>query len=134
MKKWIIILGLMSLLAVMSISAQANVHGTNIHFYVCNGGPTGGGGHSGGDGSGHPRGPIMMPEASLDGHTLYMEGEHPGYMLSLVDSASGEADVVYQVYVPASTGVIVLPAALSGTYELQLYGGGAYYFYAEITL
>lgn len=83
---------------------------------------------------GHPRTPINPPSASLDGHTLYMEGEHPGYMLSLVDSASGEADVVYQVYVPASTGVIVLPVTLTGTFELQLYGGGAYYFYAEITL
>ena len=134
MKKRILIFGLMSLLAVMSISAQANVHGTNIHFYVCNGGPTGGGGHSGGDGSGHPRGPIMMPEASLDGYTLYIEGTHPAYELYLVDTTGGEPDVVYQVSVPANVGTIYLPTTLTGTYELQLYEGGAYYFYGYITL
>lgn len=134
MKKRIIIFGLMSLLAVMSISAQANVHGTNIHFYVCNGGPTGGGGHSGGDGSGHPRGPIMMPEASLDGYTLYIEGTHPAYELYLVDHTGEEPDVVYQITVPANVSVIYLPVTLTGTFELQLYDGGEYYFYAEITL
>ena len=34
---------------------------------------------------GHPRGPILMPEACLDGYTLYIEGDHPAYELYLVD-------------------------------------------------
>jgi hypothetical protein len=134
MKKRILIFGLMSLLAVMSISAQANVHGTNIHFYVCNGGPTGGGGHSGGNGAGHPRGPILMPEASIDGYTLYIEGDHPAYELYLVDTTGEEPDVVYQITVPANVNVVYLPATFTGTFELQLYDGGEYYFYSEIEL
>lgn len=81
-----------------------------------------------------PRGPITPPSASLDDHTLYIEGEHPAYMLYLVDNSGEEPDVVYQVYVPANVGVVYLPATLSGTFELDLYNGGQYYFYSEIEL
>ncbi len=81
-----------------------------------------------------PRGPITPPSASLDDHTLYIEGEHPAYMLYLVDNSGEELDVVYQVYVPANVGVVYLPATLSGTFELDLYNGGQYYFYSEIEL
>ncbi len=124
----------MSLLAFTGIFAQSNVHGTTIHFYVCNGGPTGGGGHPGGNGAGHPRGPVVVPEASLDGYTLYIEGDHPAYELYLVDCNAEEPDVVYQITVPANVSVVYLPYTLSGSYELQLYDGGAYYFYSEIEL
>ena len=134
MKTRFLIIGLMSILAVMSISAQTNVHGTTIHFYVCNGGPTGGGGHPGGDGNGRPRGPILLPEASIDGYTLYIEGDHPAYELYLVDNTGEEPDVVYQITVPANVSVVYLPATFTGTFELRLYDGGEYYFYSEIEL
>lgn len=83
---------------------------------------------------GRPRGSITPPSASLDDHTLYIEGEHPAYMLYLVDNSGEEPDVVYQVYVPANVGVVYLPATLTGTFELDLYNGGQYYFYSEIEL
>lgn len=81
-----------------------------------------------------PRSPITPPSASLDDHTLYIEGEHPAYMLYLVDFTDEEPDVVYQVYVPTNVGIVYLPTTLTGIYELELYDGGAYYFYSEIEL
>ena len=81
-----------------------------------------------------PRGPINPPSASLDDHTLYINSEHPAYTLYLVDTTGEEPDVVYQVFIPANVNVVVLPSTLSGTYELQLYDGGDYYFYSEIEL
>lgn len=83
---------------------------------------------------GHPRGPILMPEASIDGYTLYIEGDHPAYELYLVDTMGEEPDVVYQITVPANVNVVYLPATFTGTFELQLYDGGEYYFYSEIEL
>ena len=81
-----------------------------------------------------PRGTVNPPSACLDDHTLYISGEHSDYMLYLVDTSGEEPDVVYQVYVPANVSAVILPATLSGTYELQLYDGGEYYFYSEIEL
>jgi hypothetical protein len=81
-----------------------------------------------------PRGTVNPPSACLDDHTLYISGEHSDYMLYLVDTSGEEPDVVYQVYVPANVSAVVLPATLAGTYELQLYDGGEYYFYSEIEL
>lgn len=81
-----------------------------------------------------PRSPINPPSASLDDHTLYIDSEHPAYTLYLVDTTGDEPDVVYQVNVPANVNAVVLPSTLSGTYELQLYDGGQYYFYSEIEL
>lgn len=82
----------------------------------------------------HPRSPINPPSAGLDDHTLYIYGEHPAYMLYLVDTTGEEPDLVYQVCVPANVGVVYLPTTLTGTFELQLYDGGEYYFYSEIEL
>ena len=81
-----------------------------------------------------PRNPINPPSACLDDHTLYINGEHPAYMLYLVDTTGDEPDVVYQVCVPANVGVVYLPATLVGTFELRLFNGGEYYFYSEIEL
>lgn len=83
---------------------------------------------------GFPRGTANPPSACLDDHTLYINGEHSDYTLYLVDTSGEEPDVVYQVYVPANVSAVILPATLSGTYELQLYDGGEYYFYSEIEL
>lgn len=81
-----------------------------------------------------PRSPINPPSACLDDHTLYISGEHSDYTLYLVDTSGEEPDVVYQVYVPANVSAVVLPATLAGTYELQLYDGGEFYYYSEIEL
>ena len=81
-----------------------------------------------------PRNLVNPPSASLDDHTLYINSEHPAYTLYLVDTTGEEPVVVYQVCIPANVSVVVLPSTLSGTYELQLYDGGDYYFYGEIEL
>ena len=81
-----------------------------------------------------PRGTINPPSACLDDHTLYLYGEHSDYTLYLVDTSGEETNVVYQVYVPTNVNVVVLPATLVGTYELQLYNGGEFYYYSEIEL
>ena len=113
--------------AIFCSQAAGMEFGDEIHFQVGIVNPTGVSG-------GNPRNPITPPSAGLDDHTLYIYGEHPAYTLYLVDTSGDEPDVVYQVFVPANVGVVYLPATLTGTYELQLYEGGAYYFYGYITL
>ncbi len=81
-----------------------------------------------------PRGTVNPPSACLDDHTLFINGEHSDYTLYIVDTSGEETDVVYQIYVPANVSAVVLPATLVGTYELQLYDGGEYYYYSEIEL
>ena len=78
-----------------------------------------------------PKSPVSPPTISLEDNVIYLETGHPAYTLSLVD-ANGE--VVYVVTIPADTGVVALPATFFGDYELQLYSGGNYYFYCDITL
>ena len=90
--------------------------------------------HPYGSGNPLPKSPINPPSASLDDHTFYINGEHSGYTLYLIDNSGDEPDVVYQVVIPAGVNAVVLPATLAGIYELQLHNGGAFYFYAEIIL
>lgn len=111
----------------VSVSAQNPTHVSDLDFQVGITDPTGVLGEL-------PRGPVNPPSACLDDHTLYINSEHPDYTLYIVDTTGEEPDVVYQVCVPANVYVVVLPATLSGTYELQLYDGGQYYFYSEIDL
>ena len=76
------------------------------------------------------KGPVQIPEVSLDDHTLYFFTPCDGYTLNLVD----ENDVVvYTIVIPAGTTSWVLPASLSGEYELQLISGN-YCFWGMITL
>ena len=108
--------------------AEEPSSGSNIRFAVgVVDNPT----HSQG---GYPRTPINPPSASLDDNTLTINGVHSGYTLYLIDDTGEEPVVVYQVVIPAGVNTVVLPAYLSGTYELQLYNGGAFYFYTYITL
>ena len=78
-----------------------------------------------------PRTPIACPHVSLDGHTLYLYSVGYDLTLVLVDE---EENVVYTTFIPANTSSVVLPATLSGDYEIQLYPGGDYYFYGWIEL
>ena len=81
-------------------------------------------------GSGTHKGPIHVPEISLDDYTLYFFTPCDGYTLNLVD----ENDVVvYTIVISAGTTSWVLPATLSGEYELQLISGN-YCFWGMITL
>lgn len=79
---------------------------------------------------GQHKSPILVPEISLDDHTLYFYTPCDGYTLNLVD----ENDVVvYTIVIPVGTTSWVLPSTLSGEYELQLISGN-YCFWGMITL
>ena len=80
---------------------------------------------------GYPRTPVARPNVSLDGHTLYFN--NVGYDLTLV-LLDDEENEVYSTLVPAGAMAVMLPSSLNGTYELQLYPGGNYYFFSDITL
>ncbi len=81
---------------------------------------------------GLPRTPILVPNVSLDGHTLYLY--NVGYDLTLV-LLDEDGEVAYTVYVPAGTSAVNLPATLSGDYEIQLYpDGSSYYFFGWVEL
>ena len=76
------------------------------------------------------KGPVLIPEVSLDDHTLYFYTPCDGYTLNLVDANDV---VVYTIVIPVGTTSWVLPSSLSGEYELQLITGN-YCFWGMITL
>ena len=78
-----------------------------------------------------PKSPIELPQATLDGHVLTFTSSHADYALTLLDENGDDA---YQVFVPASTSVVVLPSTLSGSFEIQLDFGGSYIFVSDIVL
>jgi len=79
-----------------------------------------------------PKSPVNPPQATLDDHVLTFTTSHADYTLTLLD-VDGEA--VYTTYVSSSVNVVVLPATLTGNYELRLTPNASnYYFYGEISL
>lgn len=78
-----------------------------------------------------PKSPVQSPLVSIDGHTLYLYDIGYDLTLRLVDEND---DVVYTVCVPAGTTSVVLPSTFTGSFELQLFPGGLYYFVSDITL
>lgn len=79
---------------------------------------------------GNPKSPVQVPSVSLDGHTLYFATPCDGCTLNIVD---GNNIVVYTLVIPTGTTSLVLPATLSGEYELQIIRGN-YLFYGTIDL
>ena len=79
---------------------------------------------------GQPKSPIDPPSISLDDHTLYFSTPCDGCTLNIVDSNDV---VVYTTVIPTGTTSLVLPATLSGEYELQIISGN-YLFYGTIDL
>ena len=82
-------------------------------------------------GNDYPRTPITAPTVYIDDYTLLFEASHPEYVLYIKDEND---NVVYSTVVSSTQTQVVLPSTLSGTYELQLYDGGNYYFYSKIEL
>lgn len=66
----------------------------------------------------------------LDDYTLTMPAFEDDFTLELLDE---DGVVVYSVYVPAGTTLIVLPPTLSGDFELRLVAD-TYYYRGYITL
>jgi hypothetical protein len=57
-----------------------------------------------------------------------------GYDLTLV-LLDEDGDEAYTAFVPAGTSAVILPATLSGDYEIQLYpDGSSYYFFGWVSL
>ena len=81
---------------------------------------------------GHPgntKNPIEIPTVWQDGYELEIETPHAEYVLIIVSGTT----VVYSVVVPETVSLVVLPATLFGTYELQLIQGNLC-FYGDIDL
>ena len=80
---------------------------------------------------GYERSPMRPPVISLDGHTLLL---NVGYDLTLA-LLDEDGEAVYTIFVPAGTSAVMLPATLSGDYEIQLYPeGSGYYFFGWVEL
>ncbi|MBP5776829.1 MAG: hypothetical protein J6W56_04695 [Prevotella sp.] len=78
-----------------------------------------------------PRDPVYVPSAEIEGNVLTVS-DHPDYVLQIVDL--GDADMVYyETVLPAGTNTVVLPATLSGNYEVRLIWGN-WYFFGQISL
>lgn len=82
------------------------------------------------DNDGPHKGPVQVPEVSLDDHTLYFFTPCDGCTLNLVDEND---DVVYTLVIPSGTTSLALPSDLSGEFELQIIRGN-YCFWGTITL
>ena len=74
------------------------------------------------------RGPVLIPEVSIDEYTLYFDSSCENCILRLVDE---EDEVVYTTLISSDT--LVLPSYLSGDYELQIIRDN-WCFYGDITL
>lgn len=108
----------------MAVSASSFIYPTILNFYVRPIKPIG-------TGKPIPRSPIQTPAVEQDGHTLYFETGHADFTLLLIEEDSDEA---YEVSIPSSVDIIVLPSTLSGDYELRLFSeGSTYYFYCDVT-
>ena len=79
---------------------------------------------------GNPKSPVLAPTVYIDGNVLTFETSCDGCTLQLVNE---DDDVVYSIVIPAGTTSLILPAALSGTFELQIIDGNTLY-YADINL
>lgn len=73
---------------------------------------------------------IPFPEVSIDGHTIYFEGNHEFFTLELYD----ESDVlIYTTDVSNTAAQVVIPDTIIGTYEIRLCTEN-YYFYGMVNL
>ena len=72
------------------------------------------------------RGPVLVPEVSIEDYTLTFSTPCYGYTLELLDE---DGDVVYTTIITSTT--VNLPTTLSGEYQLRLIpnDGGSIYFY-----
>ena len=79
---------------------------------------------------GNGKSPVASWYITQDGNVLTMSATPCDYTLSLYD----EDDVlVYSVFVPAGTTQVVLPATLSGNFEIR-FETATYYYYGYISL
>ena len=107
---------MMAMLPLSSVNAKDNAEDIPLQVEYVD--PTGNQGS-------RPRPPVARPTISLDGHTLYLYNVGYDLTLRLLDE---DGEVAYTATVAAGTASVELPATLTGTYTLQLFPGGSYYF------
>ena len=76
------------------------------------------------------RNPILVPEVSLDGYTLYFNTPCDSCTLRIIDESG---IVVYSTVIPVGCDELALPSYLSGEYEIQI-DFGPYYVVGLIEL
>lgn len=76
------------------------------------------------------RGPVLVPEVSIDGYTLFFGTPCDGCVLRLLDE---DGFVVYSIVIPTGATTLPLPTTLEGDYELQIIQCG-WCFYGWIEL
>lgn len=111
------------LLALFALNVTAYADGDGVILHVTEDPPINGE-------NPNPRSPVLVPTASLDGYTFYLNGDHPDYVVRLLDE---DDNVVYQTVMPSTVSNIVLPSTLSGYYQIQLIWDG-WMLYGWITL
>ena len=84
----------------------------------------------GGTHGGSTKSPTLPWCIDLDDNVITMDATPCNYTLNLYDE---DGDVVYSVFVPAGTTMIVLPSTLSGSFELR-FETDTYYYYGYIDL
>ena len=120
MKKFLTLLCILAMPAFMN---AVNAPGSPIPFQTGKIDPTE-------PGDPTPKSPVCVPTVYQSGNVLTFGTSCDGCLLQLVDE---EYDVVYSIVIPAGTTTLVLPATLSGTFELQIIDGDTIY-YADINL
>lgn len=76
------------------------------------------------------KGPVLPWYITQDGNVLTMSATPCNYTLTLYDE---DDELVYSTFLPAGTTLIVLPATLSGTFEIR-FEADTYYYYGYINL
>ena len=74
-----------------------------------------------------PKSPILIPEVTMDGHTLHFITPCTGLTLQLVQ----DDEVCYETVITSD--YLEIPADITGVYELQILRGD-YVFFAEVEL
>ena len=115
-KRFLIISCLAAVLSFTSVNVYADPEGVDLQVGYID--------PNNGD-DGQPKTPILIPEVSLDDHTLFFDTPCDGCTLRLVDANN---NVVYSTIIPTGTTSLVLPSYLSGEYKLQIIQGNIYFW------
>ena len=75
----------------------------------------------------YPKSPILIPEVTIDGHTLHFITPCTGLTLQLVQ----DDEVCYETVITSD--YLDIPSSFTGVYELQILRGD-YVFFAEMEL
>lgn len=108
----------------LTIQVQANLDMVRGNHVVM------GYGTKGATHGGKPKAPASPWFIELDNNVISMTATPCDYTLNLYDE---DGDVVYTAFIPAGTSSVILPATLSGDFEIR-FETDTYYYYGFISL